>query len=463
MNHPSLVGSAGGPTTAPPTGSPPLVVDDRQVGWRRFGDSTLLVIRGSEALYRLDRNGSLLWDFLDSDLANGGTSIVDRFPQDRLSRRETDDLLHDLLGIGALRLQSSPRSQGKLPVPVSQSLRSHCLRRVRSTWELVEEVGAADNSLAVRVGEGFVVRSPDGTLSLLTAEAAGVWRELAESGATYVQLLDRVIERLRVGTRMAERVVSEVLHRLVELGAVRGLEHVPEYRVKNRVPEDREVEATAINRPDLPIRVGVQRLGALEPMSHGAEAAPFETLGLSPVIRDIDRPVEHVAIVCQYGIHGIAPGVEPYTQRCIAVLRDLGPDLIVVSGGGRHGFSAAREADSVVEWYQAQLPQFPLWLEKHSTTSWENIQYSLAMLAARSLKPVRVSVLCDRARSDKLRLACWLGQRQSTRLREVDLRVIPLDRIRSTWRDYRWVQLSLGCPQIVREMRFDRSFMKSLS
>jgi len=160
-----------------------------------------------------------------------------------------------------------------------------------------------------------------------------------------------------------------------------------------------------------------------------------------------------VAIVCQYGIHGLAPGVEPYTRRCIARLRALRPDIVILAGGGRHGLSELREAESVIDRYRALLPGRSLWLEKHSETTWENLQHSLELLRARGVVPRRVTLLGDRSRVEKLRLACWLARRRFAPYRGVSFRVVPVERARSTWRDRRSVQIVVGIAQILRESR----------
>ena len=62
------------------------------------------------------------------------------------------------------------------------------------------------------------------------------------------------------------------------------------------------------------------------------------------------------------------------------------------------------------------------------------------------------AVICDRARSEKMRLACRFVRRRVPSLAAVDVYVVPLARVRSTWRDNRLVQLVLGVPQVLREM-----------
>ena len=148
-----------------------------------------------------------------------------------------------------------------------------------------------------------------------------------------------------------------------------------------------------------------------------------------------------MAIVCQYGIQGLAPGVEPYTRRCIARLRRLDADLVILAGGGRHGGSELREAESVIDRYRALLPDRALWVEKHSATTWENLQRSLELLPARAIVPRRISLLGDRARAEKLPLACWLAKRRFAFFRDASFRVVPVSRPRFTWQDSRTVQM----------------------
>jgi hypothetical protein len=195
-------------------------------------------------------------------------------------------------------------------------------------------------------------------------------------------------------------------------------------------------------------------------MRLAASPATPPRIGGTPTLHDAcsslpvaPSTVEHVAIVCQYGIHGLAPGVEPYTQRCIERLRALEPDLVILSGGGRHGLSHLREAESVIERYRALLPERALWLERHSETTWENLQRSLELLLARSIVPRRITLLGDRARVEKLRLACWLAHWRFAPFRAVDFRVVPVRRPRFTWKDRRVVQVVVGIAQVVKESR----------
>jgi hypothetical protein len=186
-------------------------------------------------------------------------------------------------------------------------------------------------------------------------------------------------------------------------------------------------------------------------------------LGASPTLRDVSPTVEHVAIVCQYGIQGLAPGVEPYARRCIARLRRLQPDLVILSGGGRHGSSELREAESVIDRYRALLPGRALWLEKHSETTWENLQRSLELLLARSIVPRRITLVGDRARTEKLRLACWLARRRFAPFRAVAFRVVPVRRPRFTWKDSRSIQSVVGTAQVWKESRVARLATDMLS
>jgi hypothetical protein len=75
------------------------------------------------------------------------------------------------------------------------------------------------------------------------------------------------------------------------------------------------------------------------------------------------------------------------------------------------------------------------------------------MLQARSIRPRQISFLGDRARTEKLRLCCWMARRRFPAFRRVSFRVVPIPRARSTWRDRRLVQLAAGCAQVIGEGR----------
>ncbi len=434
-----------------------LRIDRTRAAWRRLGDAGLLIVRGSDDLFRLNPAGTVVWSRAQEVESFDVSQLGNALPAGLIARRSLEELLDALVGIGALTGTEDAPSSGAREVAGSGPRRSAFLRRIPATWELVEKIEIAADCLALAVGEGFVVHARSRTLSLLTAESAIVWRVLEGGGSTFVELLDELEIDGLLTPSSAERVLSAVLHELVDQGAVQGLEHVPEYRVGGRAAvKGREASPPSTGGVDVSLNVGVQRLGSFEAMGTRSLSQPFDSLGLPPVVRDVTGSPRHVVVVCQYGIHGIAPGVEPYTQSCIATLRRMRPDLIIVSGGGRHGHGSAREADSVVNWYRDQLPEVPLWLEKYSTTSWENLQYSLEMISSRELTPARVSVVCDRARSEKMRLACWLVRPRIDSLPGIELRVVPLTRTRSTWRDNRLVQAALGVPQLLREMAASR-------
>ena len=161
--------------------------------------------------------------------------------------------------------------------------------------------------------------------------------------------------------------------------------------------------------------------------------------------------------MCQYGIQDLAPGVEPYTQRCIERLRRLDPDLVILAGGGRHGGSELREAESVIDRYRSLLPDRALWVEKHSATTWENLQWSLEMLQARAIAPAP-HLVPRRSRPVREAPRGVLHRQTSIRLfRDTSFRVVPMTRPRFTWRDNRTVQMVVGSAQVLKESR-DRRF-----
>jgi hypothetical protein len=111
----------------------------------------------------------------------------------------------------------------------------------------------------------------------------------------------------------------------------------------------------------------------------------------------------------------------------------------------------------VIDRYRSLLPERALWVEKHSATTWENLQWSLEMLQARAIAPRRISFLGDRARSEKLRMACFIARHRFAFFRDTSFRVVPVSRPRFTWRDSRTVQVVVGSAQVLKESR-DRRF-----
>jgi hypothetical protein len=300
------------------------------------------------------------------------------------------------------------------------------------------------------VGDGFVVRAVSGTLVVLSGWSALLWRRLTRAPASFVELVEVLSDAAGLDGEEADAAAEttvRVLHdrRLLQgPGSLRRMAAPRRHRAS-----DRDDAGCGWDEAS-----GVRVLGALDPMCAGAAlpgSAPLP--GTGPSVRDVTGPVTHVAIVCQYGIRGLAPGVDAYARRCIAALDSLAPDLVVVSGGGRHGLAAAREAESVIARYGAQVSRPAVWLEKYSTTTWENLQHSLEMLRARDVRPRRVSVLGDRARAEKLRICCWLARRRFPAFRDVRFEIVPVARARSTWRDTRAIQLIAGCAQVLSESR----------
>jgi hypothetical protein len=79
------------------------------------------------------------------------------------------------------------------------------------------------------------------------------------------------------------------------------------------------------------------------------------------------------------------------------------------------------------------------------------------MLQARAIAPRRISFLGDRARSEKLRMACFIARHRFAFFRDTSFRVVPVSRPRFTWRDSRTVQVVVGSAQVLKESR-DRRF-----
>jgi hypothetical protein len=420
--------------------------DPLDAGWRIADGHALVVSRATGHLHRLDRPATRIWQMVvgapapvgvDSVVAALGRAHGTTPPEPAATRAGIERFLHDLVAAGLLRAEgASIAGERSAAVPPRPQF-----RRIDGAWQLVERIAPAARAFTRRVGDGILLTLPDGAVELLAGEAALLWDRLAVRPRTYVELLDALSEGFALSYDETEHVAAPLLAAWTARGALRGLERV------ERFPASWHVGDVA------------RDLGRLDPMCPGvspSDPPAARPLGSAATLREPAPAVEHVAIVCQYGIRGLAPGVEPYSQRCIARLRRLAPDLVILSGGGRHGASALREAESVIGRYLEQLPGPGLWLEKHSTTTWENLQHSLEMLAARSIVPARVSLLGDRARAEKLRLACLLARRRFEAFREVAFHVVPIRRPRFTWRDTRAIQVVLGTAQILEESRGKR-------
>jgi hypothetical protein len=420
-----------------------LKINLNEVAWRTVGESTV-VVRGSiKRAFRLNRDGTEIWRSLvvSSDAPAAESIPLHAAP---MSRPETvAAFISELTASGLLESDGGSVMTGSVRVPRSrlarQPLRPRCLP-LADMAELVEPVSAVSDLLVKQVGDGFLLCAPDGSLSLLTGERAILWDLLASGRRPFVELVDGLCDRAKLAYEDAEHLTHSLLRSLSARQAVVGLDKLARFR-----RQDRNESAPAPARRE-------RELGNLEPMEP-RRVWPRPQLGRAPVVSDGPPFPAHVAIVCQYGISGFAAGVEPYVQRCITRLRRLEPDLIILSGGGRHGLTTEREAESAVERYRAQLPQIPLWLEKYSATTWENLQNSLEMLLVRSALPKRISVIGDRTRAEKLRLACVLAKRRFPQFADIAFRVVALPRHRSTWRDTRTIQLFVGCVQVLRESR----------
>lgn len=316
------------------------------------------------------------------------------------------------------------------------------IRRVTDLGDVISPIEIARDGFVRRVGSGVLWCAPDGRVCVFADDAAAIWDRLAVGAATFAMLCDLIGDRFTLDDDdVAAQRTATALEELSRAGAIEGLHQLARFRVSSPAPR-RAASST-------PPMVGV--LAAMQPAARPSGGFP----GVSPVLTSSvsAHAASHVAVVCQYGIAGLAPGVDDYVQRCIRRLDELNPDLVILSGGGRHGRSTAREAESVVDRYSAQLPGRAMWLDRHSETTWENLQHSLEMLEAASIVPRRISFLGDRARTEKLRVCCWLAKRRFTRFSRVTFRVVPLRRARFTWRDRRGAQLIAGCLQTIRDYR----------
>ena len=380
------------------------------VAWRRVDDGTLVVHRTNQGMWHLNAAATTLWPSVAPTSAPNARDFFDAVAASLRSARES--------GTPAARI-----------------------RPIVDVADVISPIELSRDGFVRHVGGGVLWCAPDGRLSMFTNEASAIWDRLALGAASFAALCDLVGDRFAVDDDAAERRTSTALAHMARAGAIGGLQQLARFRSI--------ASPTPTEGPSTPAM-----LGRLTPMERSA-APRGEFPGMSPALAGdaFRRPVAHVAVVCQYGIAGLAPGVDDYVQSCIRRLELLDPDLVILSGGGRHGLSIIREAESVVDRYRAQMPGRTLWLDRHSETTWENLQHSLEMLAAASIVPRRVSFVGDRARTEKLRLCCWLATQRFPQFKGVGFRVVPMRRARFTWRDRRGAQLVAGCIQAVRDYR----------
>jgi hypothetical protein len=374
------------------------------VAWRGVDDGTLVVHRTSPALWHLNPAATAAWPMLS--MPAGSSSADECFAA----------------------IAATLRAAGRAGRPAPR------IRRVLDLGDVITPIELARDGFVRHVGVGVLWCAPDGRVSMFTNEAAAVWDRLALGSAPFTTLCDLIGDRFNVEDEAAERRTAAALEQLGRAGAIAGLEQLARFRAG-------AIAATGL-------------LGVLSPMQP-SETPRGSFAGVSPVLAALPfaHSPAHVAVVCQYGIAGLAPGVDDYVQSCVRRLEQLNPDLVILSGGGRHGLSAVREAESVIDRYRAQLPGRAIWVDRHSETTWENLQHSLEMLAAASIVPRRVSFIGDRARTEKLRLCCWLAKQRFPQFKSLTFRVVPLRRARFTWRDRRGAQLIAGCIQAFRDYR----------
>ena len=403
----------------------------QEIGWRLVDGCALLVPRTGRAAYRLDHAATELWL---AAVADRGFTHPGREPHTPC-RAEAAALVTALL-------RGEPRSG--IPERVPGGGRPPCCRRIDDMAEVTARISAVEEVTSRPVGDGCAVCTAEGLLIVLTGHAALIWKRITAVPATFVELLDVLCGEGALAGDDAEAALVTSLGMLHDRRLLRGVEALRRF----------EPSRPGLGMADAPLPApgAVRALGALAPMRSGAPQPRAPRLGTGPAVRDAAR-IGHAAIVCQYGIRGLAPGVDAYAQRCIAAVAALDPDLVIVSGGGRHGLAAVREAESVLDRYRFQVPGAALWLEKYSMTTWENLQHSLEMLMARGQRPSRISLVGDRARTEKLRLCCWLARRRFRAFRDARFDVVPVTRARSTWRDTRIVQLVAGSVQVLSESR----------
>ena len=419
------------------------------MAWRSVGDCALLVNGPRNDVHWLNRAGALVWRVLaaaagSATLLSMRAQLTDGGP---IAYGDLVAFLGDLERHQLLECVSesgeTPRQMGPGFAPDTASARVRPRRRrITDMAEVALEIEPTPHVLVRPVGDGFVVRFANGELSVQTAEAAVIWDLVLKGPCSFVGVLDRLCDQFDLSYEEAERVGWPFLEMLLDRDALRGV-------IRQRASgADRTGEG---GQADGKHRVG--SLGRLDRMRLGDYRTAPPVLCSGPVVRDASGLVVHVAIVCQYGITGVTPGAGAYAKRCIASLRRLDVDLVILSGGGRDAGTAAREAESAAPFYADHLPGVALWLEQHATTTWENLKNSLEMLLARSIVPQRISVVGERARTEKLRASCWLAKRRFPAFRDVEFRAIGVARDRATWRDRRAIQAIAGSVLLVRESR----------
>jgi hypothetical protein len=408
-------------------------IDPAQVGWRIVDGCALIVRRSGGPLYRLNPAATALWLACTSARANLETGAL---PPPAPPLGEDADAI--LAFVESLEREQLIAGRAEALPGLRSGHARPLLRPVSDIAELTAALRVHPAVLSRAVGQGFVVCGPNDAAITLSGHAASAWRRLLRGPATFAELLDALDD---TDVANADDLASALLlldrHQLMT-----GLDGLA------RFARSKSVTGSGTARDST-----VRSVGSLAAMISGQASPEQRRLGAGPSFREPLRPPDHVAIVCQYGIAGLAPGVDAYVKRCIARLEALDADLVIVSGGGRHGLADVREAESVVARYVHQLPGRGIWLENYSATTWENVQKSLEMLMVRSIRPRRISLVGDRARTEKLRLCCWLARRRFAAFRGVRFRVVPVARARSTWRDSRAVQLGVGCAQVIREAR----------
>lgn len=429
-------------------------IDPHQVGWRFVDGCALVFARTNGRLYRLNHAGTEMWKAVAAASAGveleaesapvaaaspGREGVAAFLAALHLAGLVEESPVHPAIDWGTAATTRTP-GQGRGPAPQ--------LRRIIDIAEVVTEIRPDSGVSVRRMGDAVLVRSPDSSLSLLSGPAAAIWNRLTQGPCAFVDLLDVLCTQFELSDAEADDVLMPLLRALEGQRSIRGVAQLAKFSVDGPPSARQAVETPSVR--------GMRPLGRMEFMEERDGPRQRPKFGIGPIIRDGAHPPQHVAIVCQYGIVGLAPGIESYVQRCIRRLNKLNPDLIVLSGGGRHGLADVREAESIVERYRDHFPHTALWVEKYSSTSWENLQHSLEMLLARPIVPRRIFLIGDRARTEKLRLSVWLARRRFPAFRDVSFRVVPVARERVTWRDWRVAQVVAGLVQVLNESRAAR-------
>ena len=225
--------------------------------------------------------------------------------------------------------------------------RDRSQRLLTGAWELVDEIEPAPRCLARRVGAGFLLRAPDGELSLVAGDAAAVWDSLSRRPRTFVELLDLLGDAPRARPRASR----------VEAGVARP-------RLARPGPDSRPRASRSSAPPAALVDVGRLGTGRCRAAACARSAAWSRPGAAAPCRRRRDWARRRVApgrraarpstsrscasTESRTWRRGSSPTRSGASRACAAST----PDLVILAGGGRHGGSELREAESVIDRYR---------------------------------------------------------------------------------------------------------------